>query len=63
MMSVTDCCVNGFQWEGKPEGRVEPFPTSSNQTYVSGSNPDVAVMLISDLFGWEFSNLRLLADH
>ena len=62
-MSLDPCCVKGFQWDGQPEGKEIPFPTSSNQAYIVGSNSDVAVMLIPDLFGWKYPNIRLLADH
>ncbi|KAK3111239.1 hypothetical protein LTR53_013715 [Teratosphaeriaceae sp. CCFEE 6253] len=62
-MSLHPCCVKGFVWDAEPTGKTIPFPTSSNQAYVAGSNPDVAVMLIPDIFGWDFVNNRLLADH
>ena len=61
--TISECCLKGFKWDGTPVGSVEPFPTSSNQTYRTGSNPDVAIMLIHDLLSWEFNNTRLLADH
>ena len=62
-MSVSACCLKGFEWNGQPEGKVIPFPTASNQAYVTGSNPDVSIMLIHDLLSWNFINTRLLADH
>ncbi|KAK0270630.1 hypothetical protein LTR35_010838 [Friedmanniomyces endolithicus] len=62
-MSLQACCVKGFEWDGTPEGKAVPFPTASNQAYVTGSNSDAAVMLITDVFGWDFINNRLLADH
>lgn len=62
-MSVSECCISGLKWDGVPTGRQIPFPTSSNQAYVVGSNPDVAIMLVHDLGSWNFVNLRLLADH
>ena len=62
-MLLSDCCSKGFQWEGTPTGREIPFPTTSNQTYVTGDNDKAAVLLTHDLFGWKFINLRLLADH
>lgn len=31
--------------------------------YVVGDNKDAAILLIHDVFGWTFPNLRLLADH
>ncbi len=36
---------------------------ANNNTYVTGSNKDVAIMIVHDIFGWTFPNLRLLADH
>ncbi len=36
---------------------------ANNDTYVTGSNKDVAIMVVHDIFGWTFPNLRLLADH
>jgi dienelactone hydrolase len=62
-MSLSSCCGKGFEWDGTPEGKVIPFPTASNQAYITGSHTDAAVMLIPDLFGWEYPNIRLLADH
>lgn len=60
-MSTAPCCLKGFKWEGVPEGREDQLAGLS--TYVVGSSSDVAIILISDLFGWTFPNLRLLADH
>jgi hypothetical protein len=62
-MSFSECCVRGFKWDGVTEGKVIGFPTTSNQAYVVGSNKERAVLLVADLFGWEFTNNRLLADH
>ncbi|PGH14274.1 hypothetical protein AJ79_03093, partial [Helicocarpus griseus UAMH5409] len=31
--------------------------------YITGDDPDVAVLIVHDLLGWETPNLRLLADH
>ena len=63
-MSISDCCLKGFQWDGTPVGKVEQFEVvSGKQAYVTGSNPNVAILLIHDLLGWEFNNTRLLADH
>lgn len=60
-MSVSSCCLSGFKWDGEPVG--ETAKIAGIDTYVVGSNPNAAVLLIHDLFGWEFPNLRLLADH
>ncbi|KAJ5155975.1 hypothetical protein N7492_008778 [Penicillium capsulatum] len=57
---MSDCCTKGFKWDGEPQGRETTL--SLNKAYVTGSNPDVAILVIHDLFGWTFPNIRLLAD-
>ncbi|OIW26284.1 dienelactone hydrolase family protein [Coniochaeta ligniaria NRRL 30616] len=61
MSMPADCCLKGFAWEGTPTGTETRINT--NDTYVAGSNPKVALVVIHDLFGWKWGNLRLLADH
>ncbi|PKS09656.1 hypothetical protein jhhlp_004275 [Lomentospora prolificans] len=58
---MSHCCVKGFQWEAKPKGTEENL--AGRDCYITGSNKDVAIMIIHDLFGWTFSNTRVLADH
>lgn len=53
--------MRGFRWNGKPQGHETTL--AERHTYKTGSNPDVAILLIHDLYGWKFDNLRLLADH
>ncbi|KAJ5752449.1 dienelactone hydrolase family protein [Penicillium odoratum] len=60
-MSVQNCCVQGFAWKGKPTGHTSRL--ANNNVYKTGTNTDVAILFISDLFGWTFPNIRLLADH
>jgi hypothetical protein len=60
-MSVPSCCLKGFEWEGTPVGRIDKL--AKINAYVTGDNPDIAVLLIHDLLGWTFPNVRLLADH
>ncbi|KAH8665940.1 dienelactone hydrolase family protein [Tricladium varicosporioides] len=60
-MSISDCCLKGFTWNGTPIGRVSKL--ANNDAYVAGDNPNRAILLIHDLFGWTFPNIRLLADH
>lgn len=63
-MSLSDCCLKAFQWNGTPSGHettlasVRCYKTSSSNT-----NPKTAILLVHDLLGWEFLNCRLLADH
>jgi hypothetical protein len=54
------CCLQGFKWDGTPNGKESTL--ANNKAYVTGSNPDVAIMVIADLFGWTFINERLLSD-
>ena len=58
---MDQCCVTGFKWDGTPSGKEGML--GENKSYITGSNKDAAVLLIHDLFGWTFPNLRLLADH
>ncbi|ETN37873.1 uncharacterized protein HMPREF1541_07496 [Cyphellophora europaea CBS 101466] len=63
-MSVPDdCkdCLRGYVWEGTPAGIETKL--GANVTYKVGSDPEVAVLVIHDLGGWTFPNLRLLADY
>ncbi|KAF7114497.1 hypothetical protein CNMCM5793_008801 [Aspergillus hiratsukae] len=60
-MSVSACCLKGFEWEGTPSGRTAKL--AKNDVYIAGDNPDVAIIIIHDLLGWTFPNLRLPADH
>lgn len=60
-MSTSKCCLQGFEWEGTPTGRESKL--ANNDTYIVGDDSNSAILLIPDLFGWKFSNNRLLADH
>lgn len=61
IFNMGDCCIKGFQWNDKPKGRDAKL--GGRDCYVTGSNQSVAIMIIHDLFGWTFSNTRILADH
>ncbi|SPO01808.1 uncharacterized protein DNG_04481 [Cephalotrichum gorgonifer] len=50
----------GFQWNGTPAGHESSL--ANIPTYVTGTNASTAILIIHDLFGWTFPNLRLLAD-
>lgn len=56
-----DCCLKGFKWDAQPTGKEASLAGLS--CYVTGSNPNVAIMIIHDLYGWTFQNSRILADH
>ncbi|KAM5366286.1 hypothetical protein ACJA88_012042 [Fusarium oxysporum] len=58
---MADCCVKGFRWDATPKGRNDKV--AGIDCYVIGSNEGVAIMMIHDLFGWTFSNTRILADY
>ena len=60
-MSSSNCCLKSFAWEGTPTGTTSKLGT--NDTYVTGTNPDRAILLVHDALGWSFPNARLLADH
>jgi len=60
-MTIASCCLEGFEWEGAPVGDIGRL--ANNNSYITGDNPNAAVLLIHDLLGWTFLNIRLLADH
>jgi len=61
---MSECCLSGKVHEGTPTGRVETI--DNLQTYVAapkdGSKAKSIIFLV-DIFGWEFKNVRLLADN
>lgn len=57
------CCFSGSEHPGTPTGRVETI--YSLPTYISeppSGAPKALVVIIPDAFGWDFKNLRILAD-
>ena len=62
-VGVSACCLSGKLHEGKPVGREDEIASFS--TYISepkdGSKAKT-VVIITDVFGWKISNVRLLAD-
>lgn len=57
---MSDCCKTGFKWDGEPTGTTTKI--GGLDTYVAGSNKERAILMIHDVFGWTFPNLRILAD-
>ncbi|PVI00604.1 alpha/beta-hydrolase [Periconia macrospinosa] len=58
---MSDCCKTGFNWNGSPTGTETTL--ADKKTYVTGSSKKAAIIILHDIFGWTFTNLRLLADH
>ena len=58
-----DCkdCLRASFWDGTPQGKETKL--AGNSAYEVGDEPEIAIMVIHDLLGWEFRNLRLLADY
>ena len=57
-------CVSGFLHEGTPKGEVgtiAKLPTYIANPVNTPHKPGV-IVIITDIFGWEFLNSRLLAD-
>ncbi len=40
---MSQCCVSGFKWDGKPVGKDTKL--GKNDVYVTGTNKDVAIMM------------------
>lgn len=58
---MSNCCKEGFKWQGTPIGKETTL--AGNKAYVTGTNKDVAILIVHDIFGWTLNNTRLLADH
>ena len=61
MAQIKDCCLKAYRWDALPLGNVSKL--GGKDTYVTGSNPDVAVLIIHNIHGWTYPNTRVLADH
>jgi dienelactone hydrolase len=59
--TFSSCCLKSFSWTGTPSGTESTL--SNLPTYITGSNPNVAILYVHDALGWRFPNARLLADH
>jgi dienelactone hydrolase len=63
-VGMSECCLSGKVHDGTPTGKIETI--DNLQTYVvapkDGSKSKSIVFLV-DIFGWEFKNVRLLADN
>lgn len=53
-------CISGTVWKGQPHGTETKL--GNNHCYVVGTNEEAAVLIIHDLLGWKWENVRLLAD-
>ncbi|CCG80722.1 Dienelactone hydrolase family protein [Taphrina deformans PYCC 5710] len=58
--TLGDCCTTGTLHKGTTTGKVETV--AGLPTYVVGEKSDKVVVMVSDVFGWELTNTRLLAD-
>ena len=61
LSELDDCCKLGFKWDRKLVGHEVNL--DKNKVYITGSNKHAAVLLIHDIFGWKFPNLRFLVNH
>jgi len=63
-VGMSACCLSGKVHEGTPAGKIETI--DNLQTYVSApkdGSKSKAIVFLVDIFGWEFKNVRLLADN
>lgn len=57
---MSECCLRGFKWDGELQGKE--VEVSGQICYVIGFNLDVGIIVIYDLYGWIFDNIRLFVD-
>jgi len=63
-VGMSSCCLSGKVHDGTPTGKVETI--DNLQTYVAApkdGSKAKSIVFLSDIFGWEFPNVRLLADN
>ncbi|KAI9053547.1 hypothetical protein LZ554_002502 [Drepanopeziza brunnea f. sp. 'monogermtubi'] len=63
-VGMSSCCLSGKVHDGTPTGKIETI--GHLQTYVaapSDGSKARTIVFIVDIFGWEFKNVRLLADN
>ncbi|RGP61667.1 dienelactone hydrolase family [Fusarium longipes] len=54
-------CKEGFLWDGSSIGKETTV--NGAKTYVTGDSKDAAILILTDFFGNELPNIRILADH
>jgi len=63
-IGMSNCCLSGSVHEGTPTGKIETI--GELQTYIAApkdGSKAKSIVFIVDIFGWEFKNVRLLADN
>jgi len=63
-VGMSSCCLSGSVHEGTTTGRVETI--DNLQTYISApqsGSKAKTIIFLTDIFGYEFKNVRLLADN
>ncbi|KAL3464826.1 Alpha/Beta hydrolase protein [Aspergillus heterothallicus] len=64
-MSLSTCCLKTFSWNGTPTGQIGTL--AANPAYIAADTTNnsktLAILIVHDLLGWSFPNVRLLADH
>lgn len=62
-MALCEDCVTGFLKTGQTIGEIKQLGSAQAYFVPSASHKsDKAIVVISDIFGWEFINARLYAD-
>ena len=59
---MDECCRTGFLDEGTTTGTVAPLGGCSTYWAKPEAPTDKAVVLCTDIFGYELPNIRLMAD-
>ncbi|KAI9879822.1 MAG: hypothetical protein M1830_007004 [Pleopsidium flavum] len=63
-VGMSSCCLSGKVHDGTPVGHIETI--GGLETYISEPKDKArtkTIIFITDIFGWEFKNTRLLADN
>src|SRR5690242_11743471 len=63
-VGMSSCCFSGVVHTDKPSGRIDTI--GGLDVYIAepeGGSTARSVIFVTDIFGWKFPNVRLLADH
>ena len=61
--TLSECCISGHLHEGTPEGSITKIAgLDAYEVWPASRSKAKTILYLSDIFGWELNNARLLAD-
>ncbi|KAK9452522.1 dienelactone hydrolase [Dipodascopsis uninucleata] len=60
---LSECCLTGFKYDGEAVGKIETFDDMEIYVTESPTNTTSAILYLTDIFGFPFTNHQLIADN